>query len=216
MGNLTSEKIYRDHHEKSRHHFSGVLNDERGQFIRQSIENGKKIIDLGSRDGSLLAHYADGNEVLAVDIDGVALEKCKDKLGVSIMKVNLNDDWPFEENSYDAVVAGEIIEHLYYPDLTIKKISKVLKNDGIFVGSTVNAFSLINRFRLLFGKKHGTSLEDPTHINHFLRKELEMLLKKYFNDVKIVPLGRFVFLDYVFPGLFSYVLLFEAKNKKLL
>ncbi len=135
-------------------------------------------------------------------------------MGISVQKADLHAEWEIEKGVYDAVVAGEVLEHLYYPDTVLGKVSAVLKEDGVLLGSVPNAFSLINRVRLFLGNKKGTPLSDPTHINHFKRRELMMRLKKHFNDVTIEPLGKYAWLDKFVPGMFSFMFLFEARNKK--
>src|SRR3989344_1136255 len=96
----------------------------------------------------------------------------------------------------------------------IDKAARVLRDDGILVGSVPNAFSLINRFRLFFGRKRLTPLYDPTHVNHFSRAEFSGLLALHFREVTIEPLGRFARLDALWKGMFAFDLLFVAKYPK--
>ncbi|OGD67256.1 hypothetical protein A2442_00595 [Candidatus Campbellbacteria bacterium RIFOXYC2_FULL_35_25] len=215
MNNDSLKKIYTEHHRDGGRRGKTLFGDERGSFLRERIGKGKRILDIGCRDGELTKTYCAGNSVLGVDVDEESLEKAKSQLNIETKHLNLYEDWGFLENSFDIVVAGEILEHLYYPEKIIQKISFILKPEGALLGSVPNAFSLKNRIRLFFGKKKATPLHDPTHINHFSRRELNNLFKKYFNDVGLFPLGRFISLDKIWPGMFSFMILFEAKNKKI-
>ncbi len=213
MNNIL-ENIYTKHHTIANRLGYTILGDTRGEFLRKHIGTGKKVLDIGCRDGVLTAEYVANNYVLGIDIDKMALMKASKKLGIKTRQINLYDDWGIEKNSFDAVVAGEVLEHLYYPDNTVNNVVDVLKQDGIFVGSVPNAFNLKNRIRLFLGKKKNTPLYDPTHINHFSHGEIKSLLYKYFENVEIYPLGKYAWIDKVYPGMFSFGLLFKASHKR--
>lgn len=211
--NQSLEGIYTTHHRDRRGESFILQGDIRGAFLKETIGTGKKVLDIGCRDGALTGYYAQGNEVLGLDIDSDALARAQAKFGIETKHTDLHGDWGVPANSFDVVVAAEVVEHLYYPDVVLEKIRMALRSGGMLVGSVPNAFSLANRLRFLRGTKKGTPLSDPTHINQFSRPEFESLLKKYFHEVEIIPLGRFSFFDKFFPGLFSFMILFRAKKK---
>lgn len=212
----STASMYEKHNLEQRGRGFVLFEKERGAFISTAIGSGKKVIDLGSRDGSLTKYIAQGNEVWAADIDQAALVYLKEKLpSVEIVHLDLNkDEWDIPRNYFDAVVFAETLEHLYYPERVLERISGLLKTGGILVGSVPNAFSLKNRFRMLFGKKEHSSLGDPTHVNHFSYRELSGLLSKYFKQVRIYPLiqPKYRWLSKLSPNLFSFTLLFWAKK----
>ncbi len=51
----TIEEIYSHHHTKNRGNNCILLGDERGAFLRQRIGKGKRVLDIGCRDGALTA-----------------------------------------------------------------------------------------------------------------------------------------------------------------
>lgn len=207
-------EIYKEHHTSGDRRGFSIFKDERGAFLRKNIGINKKVLDIGCRDGVLTKTYCEENYVTGVDIDNDALCIAMEDLGIDTKQLDLYSDWELPENHFDAVVAGEVLEHLYYPEKILEKVVKVLNKDGVLLGSVPNAFSLKNRIRFFLGNKKDTPLHDPTHINHFSRNELKSLLEKYFKEVNIYPLGRYTFLDKIWPGMFSFILLFKAKNKK--
>lgn len=209
------EHVYTSHHKRGERLGFSIMETARGEFFSSRLGTGKKILDIGCRDGVLTQHFAKGNDVLGVDIDAVALEKARTKLGIQTKHVDLHAPWDLPLAAFDAVVAGEVIEHLYFPDVVLGNIAAVLKPDGMLVGSVPNAFSLRNRIRLFLGQKAGTPLSDPTHINHFHRTELKELLEKHFHEVNIVPAGRFAWLDRYVPGFFAFDLLFDARRPRV-
>jgi len=210
--NDSLERIYRAHHSAKRGEDFALLGDERGAFLASRIGTGKKVLDIGCRDGALTKSYAEGNDVLGIDIDSVALARANERLDIRTEQVDLNGAWGLEEDSYDAVVACEIVEHLYYPADVFSKIAAVLKPGGMLLGSVPNAFSFANRSRYLRGSKAGTPLSDPTHINHFTVRELESLLCERFVSVRIVGMGRLGKLASRFPQAFAFDLCFEARK----
>jgi 2-polyprenyl-3-methyl-5-hydroxy-6-metoxy-1,4-benzoquinol methylase len=115
-----------------------------------------------------------------------------------------------KDRRFDAVVAGEFLEHVYYPDRIMNKVSNILIPGGIFVGSVPNAFSLKNRVKYLFANKKYTPLSDPTHINQFSAYELRDMLKKYFSKVEIIGMGRLGICARMFPQWFAFDLCFKA------
>lgn len=209
--NDSLEKIYRSHHASSRGEDFTLLGKERGAFLREHVGTGKRVADIGCRDGALTSTYAEGNEVLGVDIDAEALARAKDRLGIATLQMDLNGPWSLPEKSFDAVVACEVVEHLYYPDLVIEKAAKLLVPGGVLVGSVPNAFSLANRLRYMRKQKRFTPLSDPTHINHFTVSELEGLLANHFEEVQVIGLGRFGRLAEALPQLMAFDLLFVAR-----
>ena len=132
--------------------------------------------------------------------------------GIEAIQMDLLGDWDeLGDRQFDAVVAGEILEHLYFPEQVVCKIRSRLKEDGVLVGSVPNAFSLKNRLRYLRGTKKHTPLSDPTHINQFSAPELEALLARHFREVTVTGLGRYTRLAKLSPNFFAFDLAFVAR-----
>lgn len=211
--NNSLQNIYESHHSKNRPQNFSILEEERSDLLKKYIGTGKRILDIGCRDGNLTKHFVSGNTVTGVDIDSNALLKAKEKLSIETLILDLNGEWgELDGRKFDVIVAGEILEHLYYPDVVLKKVLKYLNEGGIFIGSIPNAFSLKHRIRYLFGTKKFTPLSDPTHINHFEYKEFKKLLNDYFSDVEIIGLGRYKLLSKIFPSFVSFDFFFICKK----
>jgi 2-polyprenyl-3-methyl-5-hydroxy-6-metoxy-1,4-benzoquinol methylase len=207
--NDSLNKIYSRHHQDHRESGFSILKETRGSLIKNIVGTEKKVLDIGCRDGALTKYFSHGNTVLGIDIDERALAEAHKNLGIETKVVDLNGDWSELANrKFDVVVAGEVLEHLYFPENVIEKVSKHLVSGGKFVGSVPNGFSLKNRIRLFFGQKRFTSLGDPTHINHFKADELEALLQKHFSKVEIIGLGRYNKLAKLSAGWFGFDLFF--------
>lgn len=213
--NKTLGSIYASHHAQRRGRDFVLFVKERGAFFRKYIGTGTYVLDIGCRDGVLTEEYRAGNRVVGIDIDREALARAKTR-GIDARWIDLNGSWDaLGKETFDAVVAAEVFEHLYYPSEVLAKVHSVLKPGGVLVGSVPNAFSLKNRFRFLFGKKRGTPLEDPTHINHFHIGELRRLLGTQFVSVEIIPFVRHPFSSVASwaPGFIAFSFLFAARKR---
>jgi methionine biosynthesis protein MetW len=114
----------------------------------------KKYLDLGCGDGSFtlrIADVLDVEEIYGVDINDELLAKASMR-GIRVYKANLNTDkLPFADNEFDVVGAFEVIEHLWNTDNMISEVHRVLKQGGLFILTTPNLASWVNRLLLLFG-----------------------------------------------------------------
>ena len=173
------EQNYQKHHSDRRRGGFAILEKERGVLFKKLVGTGKKVLDLGCRDGVITKYFVEGNDVTGADIDSSSLESINKNLGVKTLHLDIqSDSWPIQPESFDAVVAGELLEHLYFPAEVVARVNKILKPGGLFVGSVPNAYALKNRIKYLFAIKRGTPLEDPMHINQFSWQELEEILNK--------------------------------------
>src|SRR3989344_3665808 len=207
------EQNYQKHHSDRRRGGFAILEKERGVLFKKLVGTGKKVLDLGCRDGVITKYFVEGNDVTGADIDSSSLESINKNLGVKTLHLDIqSDSWPIQPESFDAVVAGELLEHLYFPAEVVARVNKILKPGGLFVGSVPNAFALKNRLKYLFAIKRGTPLEDPMHINQFSWQELRSILNRNFTEVKLYPLGKKYFgLAEKFPALLAHSIAFYAK-----
>lgn len=158
----------------------------------------QRILDIGCGDGNftvLIKKVCNANEVYGVEISETGV-KMAEKKGIKAIKLNVDEeDLPFEDEYFDAVFAGEVIEHLYDPDHFLDEVYRVLKPNGLLVITTPNLASIHNRIALLLGYQpysmsvstryligylkysHDCSVVD--HIRHFTLRSLEELLKKH-------------------------------------
>lgn len=210
--------IYSEHHANNRPKGFTIMEEGRSEFLKENIGTGKKVLDIGCRNGVLTKHFTDGNVVWGVDIDPVALEEAKELLGNKnpqnrFFVMDLLGDWgELQGEKFDVIVCGEVLEHLYFPEKVVQKAHAHLSDGGVFLGSVPNAFSLKNRLRLAMGTKKGTPLMDPTHINHFSLDELANLFSKYFKEVKVSGLGRFSKLVKLSPKYYAFDLIWKARK----
>jgi SAM-dependent methyltransferase len=175
---------YEEHHRARRAEGDFVFVPERVPLFVEAIGRGKRVLDLGCRSGALTRHFLEGNSVVGLDVDAAALEKAR-ALGIEPVQANVEEPLPFEDASFDAVVAGELLEHLQFPDALVAEAGRVLRREGVFVGSVPNAFRIQSRLRFLRGKPPE---DDPTHLRMFSPHEVRALLSG-FDDVQLDFVG---------------------------
>ena len=175
---------YEEHHRTRRDEGDFVFVPERIPLFRDAIGRGKRVLDLGCRSGALTRHFLDGNSVVGLDVDAAALEKAA-ALGIEPLQADVEQPLPLEDSSFDAVVAGELLEHLRFPDALLAEIRRVLRPGGVLVGSVPNAFRVQSRLRFLRGR---SPEDDPTHLRMFSPAALRVLLAG-FEEVQLSYVG---------------------------
>lgn len=179
------ERLYTEHHRQGNKYRKSVLERERARLFTSWIGQGKDVLDLGCRDGTLTRHWLDGNRVVGADIDADALAAARQVYGLEVHRVNLNAALPFPPASFDVVVLAETLEHLPYPRLTLAEIHRILRPNGLCIGNVLLAYHLNNRWRVLCGKRLDS---DPTHVQYFSYQSLQELLQQRFMVERMVPL----------------------------
>jgi SAM-dependent methyltransferase len=196
---------YEQHHRERRDEGDFVFVPERVPLLVDAVGRGKRVLDLGCRSGALTRHFLEGNSVVGLDIDAAALEKAA-ALGIEPVRANVEEPLPFEDASFDAVVAGELLEHLQFPDALAAEIRRVLRPGGVLAGSVPNAFRVQSRLRFLRGRPPE---DDPTHLRMFSPDAVRELLVEL-EDVELSFVGgRYTRLS---ARLFARDLVFTARK----
>ena len=196
---------YEQHHRERRDEGDFVFVPERIPLIVGAVGRGKRVLDLGCRSGALTRHFLEGNSVVGLDVDPAALEKAA-ALGIEPVQANVEEPLPFEDASFDVVVAGELFEHLQFPDALVGEIRRVLRPGGKLAGSVPNAFRVQSRLRFLRGSPPE---DDPTHLRMFSPTTLRELLVAFEQIELHFVGGRFARLN---PRLFARDLVFSGTN----
>lgn len=205
--NRVSEQ-YREHHRASRTEEFVFGGAERAELFRRLVGGpGSRVADLGCRYGALTRAYVEGNEVVGVDVDKDALDEAA-KLGIATQWADVDERLPFDDATFDVVVAGELLEHIRDPGHLVGEAHRILIPGGRFVGSVPNAFRLLNRFRFLAGLPPE---RDPTHLHMFTPDAVRSLLRD-FDDVQLELIAsRFLKLH---PRLFANDIVFSGRKPR--
>jgi 2-polyprenyl-3-methyl-5-hydroxy-6-metoxy-1,4-benzoquinol methylase len=135
----------------------------------------RDVLDVGCSSGYLAAPLAAaGARVVGIELDADAAECarafCADVLVGDVESMEL----PLGPASFDAVVCGDLIEHLRDPRAALERLRPLLRPAGRLVVSTPNVANWAMRMSLLAGRWRYTDrgILDRTHTHLFTRKTL--------------------------------------------
>ena len=120
-------------------------------FAKQSFDKNLKILDIGAGHGAFTKRLFD----LDYDVSACDLfpEEFKfDK--IECRKVDITQAFPYEDNSFDLVIAIEVSEHILDHENFFKEASRILKPSGHIHLSTPNILSLKSRMKFLLRGFH--------------------------------------------------------------
>ena len=182
-------------------------NDEMEDLFRGSIDRfceiavrlsgAKRILDVGAGQGLLLSFLTElGHECHALDVkDQPSMYPDTYGKGIKFQLCNVEADAiPYPDESFDAVVCCQVLEHFSHSPLpAVREMKRVLRPGGVLEIDVPNVASFRNRVRLLRGKHitydyavhylhatpilyKGKSYYPLRHNREFTRGELELLL----------------------------------------
>jgi SAM-dependent methyltransferase len=143
-------------------------------------------VDIGCQ-GGVLINFVNLIRWVGVDIDELALAAAREA-GVACHEMDFTSAIDFRDESFDVVMMTEVLEHLPYPSITVGEVHRILKKNpaSAYVGSAPLDYHLHRRWKVLRGKRLSG---EQTHVHHFSFKELDRLLRFYFEKVEYLPLS---------------------------
>jgi GT2 family glycosyltransferase/SAM-dependent methyltransferase len=133
----------------------------------------RRVLDLGSGEGfgaAILAGAA--AEVVGCDADPVTVEHATVNYEADNLSFTVADArrlHQFEDGSFGAVVAFELLEHIDQQDQALDEIKRVLTPDGMLILSTPDRLA--------------SSEENPYHVHELSRTDLQPALEARFGEV---------------------------------
>jgi SAM-dependent methyltransferase len=202
------EDAYRRHHAGSRPSEFVFCEPQRRELFHRLVGGpGRRVLDIGCRTGALTRAYAGGNEIVGVDVDRTALAEAA-RLGIETVWADVEEGLPFEDESFDVVVLGELLEHVRFPERVLSDVRRVLRPGGTLVGSVPNSYRLKSRLRFLLGRPPEFA-DDPTHLHMFAPRDLLRLLYEFADPKLRFVAGRLTRLG---PRLFANDIVFSARR----
>ena len=157
-----------------------------GIFERAVPDRGARVLEIGPGAGLFLkALEGDGYRHLsACDIDRYLLLDVE-RVIERFADLDLSfDKLPWEDNSFDAVCAWEVLEHLENPHHAVREIARVLTPGGVFLLSQPNKFHIVSRLVFLKRGLFPQWNESNNHISLFPRGVFEKAILRYFEQIE--------------------------------
>ena len=118
-----------------------VNNNPRYRKIWNFLEGNKKsgkLLDIGCCDGEFSSPLIKkGFECYGLEFMKEAIIDSKKK-GIRVREGSFLNPFPFEDNFFDIVFAGEVIEHTIDDSFFLSEVKRVLKPGGILILTTPN------------------------------------------------------------------------------
>ena len=164
---------------------------ERVDFLKEACMN-KKVLHLGCTDYPFTQNSIANNMLLHFEIEKVAKELYGfdfDQAGIDILKEagvqniyradleNLTEV-PLEE-TFDVILAGEMIEHLSNPGLFLRGIKRFMNRETILLITTINAYcGMRNVIYALRGKGGKNEPVHQDHVAYYSYSTLKLLVER--------------------------------------
>ncbi len=187
------------------HPVAGIFSRLRIKHILRILSDieSKKILDAGCEAGYVSQKLVvAGANVISFDICLDALKSFKQKIEENCSKSLLFQAFahaiPLKNESIDAVVCTEVIEHAPYPDIILKEIARVVRKGGKIIITFPNerlrksVYAIVSLFGI------NTEIEQHVTMFQYGPQEIEFLCRKYFRVVSMYsipfffPLTRFI------------------------
>ena len=150
-----------------------VIRYLREEFLADKIN----VLEIGCSEGYFgAALKADGHRVWGIETNAVAADQADAVLDVvyrdSVEAFLLAEEFLGER--FDAVIFGDVLEHLLDPARVLKEVSRRLTPRGVIVASVPNVAHERVRMMLLEGRwdYSATGIMDETHLHFFSRDTL--------------------------------------------
>lgn len=204
--------------------------------IRKSIElidakDGMTVLDVGCYKQVAKRFLPTGCQYFGMDISDFVPDTIKKDIDGGFFL----DYWEGKNPMrFDRIICLEVLEHLKYPEGTLKSIHRALKEDGIAVISLPNESNLFSRIRALLGTsdqecfgESGKHLHLPSlgQCREFLGRYFEIQEERYYlafqksraaqiaKMLELLPKCLWIFLANKCPSLFARGFIFRLKKK---
>ena len=148
-------------------------------------ERPREVLEIGTATGYLSAEMVNrGCVVTGIEQDqemaNIARPQCREMIVADIATLDLSN-----LGQYDAVVFGDVLEHLRNPREILQKASALLKPGGKVLMSLPNVANIWVRLNLLFGRFNYSrvGILDETHLRFFTLQTMKQLAAESGFDV---------------------------------
>ncbi len=161
----------------------------RRTFLLSHIRAGERVLDVGCGEG----HFASallgvGAEVVGIDVAAEPLRRARERHPeLDLRQIAAEGAWPLQDASFDAVWAGEVIEHVADTAGWLSELRRVLRSDGILLLSTPD-HGRLQMLRWALDRRAFEAHFDPRadHLRFYTRRTLTALVEDFgFHDVAV-------------------------------
>ena len=158
----------------------------RRRFLETSLGSAQTVLDLGCGQGEFSAVLsAAGYGVTGAEVADTALERARGRHPeLEFVRVELDGPLPFPDAGFDAVWAGEVIEHVADTARWLSEVRRVLRPGGRLILTTPSH----GRLRVLLGGIGRFSEPLGDHLHLYTARSLRALLTGF--DFTAIEIAR--------------------------
>lgn len=165
----------------------------RSRFLLDRVRAGQRVLDVGCAEGRFAAELTrTGADVVGIDVAEEPLRRARARHpGLDVRLVPDAGPWDLDDASFDAVWAGEVLEHVLDTAAWLSEIRRVLRSGGSLLVSTP-AHGPLTLARLALSKRAFAAHFDPRgdHLRFYSRDTLTQLLAELrFQEIRVRSCG---------------------------
>jgi len=159
------------------------------ELIKKYIPAEGSVLDVGCGMGFFLMEMKKrGYHVDGLEISEYAAGIASEKVDTRIKSGDLADI-SFKLKQFNIVTFWDVLEHIYDPVESLKRVLRIIKNDGVLVIETLNTSSLTARLL----KEKWPLYYPPYHIYYYNQSSMSRLLENTgFRIVKTFPVQTYI------------------------
>lgn len=140
-----------------------------------SLEDNKRLLDLGCGSGAKLNEFAERNyEVWGIDVDEIAIQSCKEKLPKGVFLTGEVKEIDIPDGHFNYIRVDNALEHIPNPKEVLQECHRLLSKGGQIMVYVPHGRSL--SMRLMKGNSISSWI--PFHLQLFTKPSLKRLLNQ--------------------------------------
>jgi SAM-dependent methyltransferase len=172
------------------------------ELIQKYLSKDKHILELGPGSRNQTSTFLCDNfaSLDSLDID----KEARQNPALRFVHIYNGGGWPIADESYDAVVADYVLEHLEMPKTTVSEAFRVLRPGGLFIFRTPNLWHYVSMasfftphwfHKLVANRLRNLSLDShdpyPTYYRmNRCRKIRDLMRRAGFNEVELLLIEK--------------------------
>ncbi|MCP4642822.1 MAG: glycosyltransferase [bacterium] len=190
---LEAVGAFTGHVGEGRFQTGGYYRCPRPELAVQVPRHARRVLDCGCGGGEFGRSLKERGveEVVGIEVVEQAWNLATTVLDDAILGSIEDLDLPFEDEYFDCVVFGDVLEHLVDPCAALRKVARVLAPDGIIVMSIPNVrfWDVVRMLAEGRWRYDDAGILDRTHLRFFTAVEMnELVIEAGLETLRLEPL----------------------------